>query len=477
MREDKVIAYLEVLFVAEHSASCRLLESTGSIQINDEALVLTTIEISATPPSARIDTVSVSQSERPRAVKKSVKTNRVTGRIALDSQWNNDLESTNADVAEPSLSGRMRIEKIGGSHLSFDLKLRLRRVIRSRESAGATETQWNNRLYEAALAFDSPDSKVGYRAGRFVANAISGMGYIDGALGSYRLNENWSAGAFLGTDPDLRNTDFQTDRVKSGVYARFAKSHEHTPRVAGTLAVAGQYQDGEASREFLYQQISAAPSSKLSVYESAELNLNRGWREQADGALLLSSFLFSTTWNPHKNISADLGYDNRRNFHTFETRNAADSLFDDAVRQSLRGGLRVRFAKSFYSRATLGIRGLRDDFSESGNVSFACGSTNLLHSRCGVETTYSTYHNSFSDGDQWSLSARRSISHSLQVNAASGQDSYRIKSVNSDVTQQWIRLSGDATLSRHFYSSAQTEIRRGEGIDGNFYSLELGYRF
>lgn len=476
-RDGKLIAYLEVLFVSDRSASCRLLEATGTIAVGDEAMVNTQDTSADSTTIVPIDSVKKESLPQQKSTRRSVKTNRLTGRVTLDSRWSNDLEASNADVAEPSLTGRARLENIGGSKLSLYLKARLRKIIRSRESAAATETQWNNRLYEAALSYDDPTSALSYRAGRFVANAISGIGYLDGALGSYRLSSDWSAGAFLGTNPDLRNTNFQSDQVKSGLFVRFEQKEVNRQKISGTLALAGQYNNGEASREFLYQQFNATPSNTWRFYESTEINLNRGWREQADGSLLISSFLFSTTWNPHKRFTADLGYDNRRNYHTFETRTVADSLFDDAVRQSVRAGVRLSLGQSFFTRAAVGIRGIQSDFSKSGHVNLTVGSNDLLRSRIGSEILYSNYQSTYSRGEQWSLSARRAIHRSLQGSISGGQDRYRITSLDNDVTQEWLRVNGDITITQHYYSSMSAEFRRGENVDGNYYALELGYRF
>lgn len=474
-REDKLIAFLEVVFVADHSASCRWLEGTGTVQVGDVALVQTqrTAETPERMPSVATTDSAVTTSKMK---KKSVRTNRLTGRISVASNWDNDLEITNADAAEPSLNLRTRLENIGGSAHSFDLKLRLRRVVRGRKSAAATETQWNNRLYEASLSYDDPGAKLGYRAGRFVANAIAGIGYVDGLLGSYRLAPAWSAGAFLGTNPDLRNTNFQSDQMKSGAFLRY-EERGHAGQFAGTLALAGQYQDGEASREFLYQQITARPVQTLRVYESAELNINRGWHKEADGSLLLSSFILSTTWIPAQDFSADLGYDNRRNFHTFETRTVADSLFDDALRQSIRAGARWRFLPAYYARAALGVRGLADDFSDASNWSATLGSLDLFRSHCSGDANFSAYRSGYSKGNQISATLRRMLSRSLQASAAIGQDRYEITSVQSDVTQNWVRFNADVNARKHYFAAAGAELRRGEGVDGNFYSAEIGYRF
>ena len=46
-----------------------------------------------------------------------------------------------------------------------------------------------------------------------------------------------------------------------------------------TLAAAGEYYKGQISREFVYEQTNYSLSDKWSGYQSAEININRGWRK------------------------------------------------------------------------------------------------------------------------------------------------------------------------------------------------------
>lgn len=476
-RKNKLLAVLEVIFVSNQSSSCRLLESTGTIEVGDE-VVVQVAEAVETPAdslhAAGPDTAITSE----RREKRSVKENRWTGRIGAEFYAEDDRESTNNDFVQPSVNLNTSLLNIGGSAYTFSLYMRARRNDRSRHTAYATESHWNNRLYEAALTYDDPAANWGFSAGRVARNAIAGIGTIDGLLLSRNVAPHWSVGAFGGTQPNLENTDIQTDEVKAGAFAQYKTPRSAKHVYSGTLAVAGDYRSGEINREFVYQQAQYRHGSRFYVYESSEFNLNRGWQKHAAGSTFTwTSFLMNARWSPTRTVSCDLGYDNRRSFRTWTTRSLVDSLFDDATRQGLRAGVQLRLARTFHAGINGNLRARKSDFSAGRSVALNAGSSNIAGSGLFAEARLTAYDNDYSKGTQPSARLQRTLTRMLSAHTDAGIDHYEIKAVGTTLDANWLRLGVDARFTRHWYASAYGEARRGAKADSNQMMFDLGYRF
>ena len=470
-RGDSLLARIEVVFIADNSSSCKLLSSSGEVRTGD----VVTLQITPLPQAAPADTAVSTQPAAPPPPRKSTKAkhSRLTGRIGVQMLSQDDRGELNHDYVEPSLSLRAQISNIAGSHHTFSVRLRSRNTDR----ASSNESEWTHRLYEAALHYDNPESRLHYSAGRMLSNRMSGMGYLDGLLFDYKLQPQFALGAFGGAQPDLRSYDVKTDQPKAGVFAAYERGAYDTGKLTGTLALAGHYVDGEISREFMYEQIMYS-QSEFFFYQSAEVNVNRGWRKEMEGSsLALSNILLNARWTPQKWLTTTLGYDNRTNYSTYEPRTVPDSLFDDALRQGWRLGLNLRLPEKTYALVEGGWRFKEGEGQETRSGTFGAGSYDLIGSRVSLDARVNVFRSEFSEGIQPTVTIARQLLSQLRVSLQAGQNEYTISQTDEKTSNRWYRLNSDVYLSRHIYGSVYGEIYRGGGLDANRGFLELGYRF
>lgn len=348
-RMNDFIALLTVSFVADHSASCILNESSARIRTGDTALVIISKDSEEGKPAEQdLTKHSIDKSIQTAVSKKSResrKVNRLSGRIGFEYLVQDDRKEFNYDYSQPSLRVRARLSRINSSHYSASLRMRVRKTYRDRETSSLTNSSSSSRIYEAALRYKNPDSRFGYGFGRMIARELRGIGYLDGGYAKYEISKGVAAGVFGGTEPDLENTDFQTDVVKGGIYTSFEKMTANGGRLAATLSLAGAYEDGEINREFIYQQINYSYGSKLRLYESTEINLYRDWlKDKEDASFELANVLLNARYRMSKLLALSVSYDNRKSFYTYRARSIPDSLFDDALRQGWRGSLNTKFS-------------------------------------------------------------------------------------------------------------------------------------
>jgi hypothetical protein len=479
-RGEEHIATLLVTFVSDNSASCAVSEGTPPIQAGDSALVYATGEtnaLSAKESPAELSTIEpLVTEERPREVS-AIQANRLTGRIGLDYLVQDDREEYNYDYVQPSLSIRAKVANIQGSHYSLSVRTRMRNTIRNRESYSTPKSETSHRIYEAALRYENPDSRVECGIGRMIAQELRGIGYLDGAYAKYRMSTRFSMGVFGGTEPDLENTDFQTDVTKGGVYAAYDRRTSNSARATATLALAGSYQGGQVNREFLYQQLNYYYGSHLSFYESAEINFYRDWlKEKEDASIALAGAQINARYSPSRPIAFSLGYDNRRNFYTYDARSVPDSLFDDALRTGWRGSVEVKLARKFSTEIGGSLRKTEGKADNATSSWLRINLSDVLSSGVGLLALARAYSSEYSDGLQPSITISKSLFRELYSSVQLGANSYTLSSTDTRIEQNWLRLNLDLSLGKRYYASLDAEAARGSNQDANTLTVGLGIR-
>ena len=481
VRNDEELATGIALFVAESSTSCALFSGDlSTIQVGDPVWFNQPERIlDPLDESPVYGVMPVPTTQTPSSAKRSIRTfpKRFDGRVGVQLRMQTDSESGH-DVIEPGVSARLRIRNLFDTQLTFQLRARSRRTIRDREVGADLYDEWNSRVYEAALVFDQDTSRLGYRAGRIHASHISGIGDFDGAYAEYEILNAWTIGAFGGLRPDPRTSEINPDDVKTGVFLHHEHGKNNTNRVSATLAFAGSYYKGEIDEEFVYQQLRYSIGRYLSLYESAEVAINRGWRKDASGSSAeLDNILLNARFTPIDAISIDAGFDNRHILRTWETRDTPDSLFNDNARQGWRLGASARLTRDIRINAQ---GNLRTQSGESDNT--ITGHTRLSHrdlfnSGVSGNIRLAYYNSPYSTGFQPSLGFAFYMWRNTRVSIDGGSRSYQYDSGNDILTDIWLQPSVSVNIGRTWYTQAYYELTRGDLQNTDRIALELGLRF
>ena len=398
----------------------------------------------------------------------------IKGRAGVEIYAQNDRSQYNYDYKEPGISLQGEIAPpMASGNVAFIFRISARHNSPSTGSAN-----WQNRYYEAAFRGVAPSMPFRWAVGRTTPGRVSGVGYLDGISGEYNLTNDLRLGLFAGADPDWGGGATNWSRRKGGITASFEHGDWSKRRIASSIAVVGSYNKSVIEREFVYLDNDLVWNPKLSFYQSAELEINRGWRKQAEGsALTLSSLMFSVHYAITNDLSINFGYDDRTPIHYFEDRATPDSMFDSALRMGYRGGLNAKLP--------LGLRGSVDAGynTVSGAKVSKSGSLSLGHPSLfgtGISTNFRAawFSSEFSSGTQPSLSLNRTVWRDLSLGLQLGQNHYNYSNAAvSSVTSRWVRLSADWWFASRFYGSLTDEIQRGGGYDADRLYASLGMRF
>jgi hypothetical protein len=337
VRGGKAVAELEVAYVAEHSASCRIISGAGAINTGDRALY-EPVAGGAAPAAADTLVSRVRTVDGAGGASRSRPRERLDGWVAL--QWDHTSESTDRNLSTDlfSLPFRVRARELGNG-FEFQGRGSLRRITRSGFGESTPSSEWRNRVLEAALVREGRELGWQFAFGRVGGRRTAAAGPFDGLAVTRRLGAATTFGVFGGFAPAWGDLGFSTDDHLAGAVLEYDRAGANGRYLDVTLAAVGRYREGEISREYLSLVTSWRDGNRLSLLQAAEVDLYRGWRKEEGGrSAALTSTALTGRYQVTKPLAITLGYDGREPVRTWETRSLPDSLFTEAGRNGWRAG-------------------------------------------------------------------------------------------------------------------------------------------
>jgi len=485
VRSGEAVAEVEVAFVADHSASCRILTETRAVQQGDRAFLLTTTRVPEEPPAVPEPepTVEPSTPFEPAVAPGVPGAPRVrpapwshpSGSVSM--RWNSFQPTEQGARSFDEQTARLSLRLRDMGRLPLDLRIRLRSRQVNRPNSG---NERSDRLYELSLSYEPPEGRFSLQLGRLAANPFVGIGYLDGAMGQLRLFRGFYAGAFYGSRPVIEELGFQSTGQKYGAFLRLSTQQSANRRFAEVVVsgVSERESGSIVSREYVALDTRLGSGSRWSLFQRAELDLDRQWADAAtEQTSQLSLLTFAGSVRFSERARASVTYDQRRNYRIYETRDVPEDFFDNLLREGLRASLYFGKPIGWNLSTSFGVRRQEggDDPTYSGGLSLyhrSAGRANLL-----LGGDASLYSGGFAEGYLVTLRAARYFQGGHDLSLTVGTSVATVPSDSTDFQRQWVRLSGTIQLPRRFFLLAEVEYNTGDDLDGQRYRAELGYRF
>jgi len=481
MRKQVRIADLEVAFTAQHSASCKILLSQAKIIAGDQAIVTAKAEqVEIKPDTTSMEMPFATEIIEEAQVKKERRSPSaiMSGSIAVQYYHFDDQSESNMDFSQPSSRLNFRVRQLWGKEITFKVRARTYRNERTRVYRSTVpQDEWKNRIYELSISYGNKELPMNFKAGRIVVNEVSGAGFIDGLLIQKKLSNPFSGGVFAGTQPEWRNSKFQTSGRKFGGYLLYDWDKGGW-RYEGAVAGVGEYHYATISREYLCFQNEYSHQSKWGVFQSAEIDINRNWRrDRAGETIKLSNLYISARYRLSSNILTAVSFDNRRNYWTYDTQTLADSLFDDAMRQGLQTNLSLRLPwdLAVYGRYGYNKRETESDATHSYSISLS--KNNLILKGLRASFQYSAFSSLITDGHHWAANLGGYLTKNGYSSVEYGSYAYEYQVDATDRQYFWLRLDSQMEVYNRIYLQGQYEYDWGDVYSGKKVLMEIGYRF
>ncbi len=508
LRGGQVIAEIEVIFVAERSASAKILSERQTIQPGDRTRLLgggpapsPAPEPAAPPPvEPRAEPAPAPEpTPAPFSLGGRSRT-RIAGAVTFDWESFTDRSTDEAEARSYDRSVarlNLRVRDIAGSPLQ--LRLRARSLNVSRERSGFStlpETESRDRLYEAALIWDEPDSRFAVRAGRLGTSPFVGLGYVDGILGEIRILPALAVGAVYGRRPELEELGFASSGSKAGAFLRLARPANSEGREA-ELLLAGIREEGEGdqplNRDYVTLETRFDSGERWSFFQRAEVDLaarqlNRGPAEEVQ----LSNASLAAMGRISDRSRLVVSWDYLQRYLTEADLSGPESvpdlLFDRFWRQGLRvswqqdreSGLNWSLTGGFRSREEALVDPRSGLFDSRETWSLGLGMHHPKVPGLGISAGLNAmgYGNGVTDGVLVTARAGRRLgSAGHELDFTLGGNVYRT-AFEQEHALAWGRATLWLELPLDLFGQAEVELLTGdEELEGQRLRLGLGYRF
>jgi hypothetical protein len=477
LHKSKRIGQVVVANVSEAAASCRIIRSTQPPAIGDLVQISKSLFQQTVTEENRTRVADSTVSKKKDREPKTGAT-RISGNVGI--QWYQFLDQSDYHLNFQQPTFRIYFKARQLWNKPYNLFIRMRSRYNRRENTfknDIAQKEWRNRVYEFCFSYDNPEAQLNYRIGRLISSTYSGVGYIDGLQLQHNINRKLRWGVFAGAQPQWQYADIRTDIQKCGLFTNYISGEYSGSRLENTLAIVGEYHGSTVSREFMYLQNSYYSGNRWNIFQSAEIDLNRGWRKDKSGQTLsLTGFYISGYYAISSRFSLSMNYDNRKNYFTYELRSIADSLFDAAFRQGLRAAFNMHAFKNTRVSLNFGMRDRENDSQYSYSYGLNLIHNNLLLKGLTLNMRLSGFHNLYTIGYNPSLLLSKYFRGGHSITTGYGNYFYTLDRANTNRINHWARMSSQLELPLRMYLSGQYEYNWGDDRMGHLILAELGYR-
>jgi hypothetical protein len=476
---------VEIVFVADHSASCKTLSSACEIVAGERAILVVTGKTDTAQtvtdsvvPTPAVDTAIAKTSAVPKSYVRPSPP-KVTGSVSLLYYLWNDRGVSNLDFAQTTARLNLKVRRLFGKEITFSLRTRGRYDQRQRAYVSTVSRDaWENRIWECSLGYEDPSAAINVFAGRLLPRRVAGAGYLDGVLMEGRVSEETRVGLFAGNEPSWAYADRRLSLYKAGGYVTFSKGQPGKTSIEQTIAGVGEYHGFNVSREFAALQGRFNAGTRWGFYHTAEFDINRSWRKERTGkTIALSSLYLGSYYRLSSTLRLNLSYDTRTNYWTYEARSTVDSLFDHHLRQGIRTQLDVTLPAHVQGSVAFGQRKRQGDPAPTNSYSFHLNRIGLWHPAAGATIQFDSFNGPFEHGLNYSLRLSDNIARSTSISLAYGAYTYRVDLGNLHRSNRWYEVGSQTDLLKKVFLGISVQFNSGDDISGVRLQSELGWRF
>ncbi|MFQ5499632.1 MAG: hypothetical protein ACE5FH_08160 [Candidatus Zixiibacteriota bacterium] len=471
-RGGKRVGRIVVTNVSSNSAAAQIVAGSGKPQKGDRVSMKGFV-----PPVSPQKSKRAAKSRKPHKRRTTLTRtdgpNRLSGGASFQNYYHKDMSGSNQDWSQSGVRFHIRIDDMFGGGGTFRMRHFSRLHHRSQQQyLHQDKNEWTHQTTEFAVIFGDNDSPARWGVGRVLSPDVRGMGYIDGGYYSRRFGDHYRVGVAGGTVSEYLSTQTQLDHRKFGFFGAYEIGNPDNYKLAVSGALSTESDDGETSRDFLYLQSILTHTHRFSLFQSAEIDYNRGWRYGQSGARLnFTNYFGSVRYQAHATASVNLSYDARRNIRRMATRTVPDSLFDNSTHQGVRAGVRFQPHTRLSFGVTGGIRMRSGRLQDNRFANFSARVSRFPLKRHSITANLSIVQTEFTNGYRPTVTYRFPVTRRMYLNFMAAAYIYNTGSAST--RNYFINGSTSYNLSNRYY--LQASVR--QYFDSNLQSIELFTEF
>ncbi len=464
VRDEVPVAVLTVTEVSQHRSRCAADGEAVEIQVGDA--------VRLAPAAGEAETASGQEDASPRERRPL----DLRGRVGLRYLYVDRTSGIGGGYRQPALDLRLEGRDVGGAPIGLAVDVRARRTYRRPEDGKSTEEN-RNRVYRLAAWWAKPGEPLRIGVGRQFAPSLAVVSLFDGLYAEYR-KERWGAGGFLGTEPDPSDWGYSSDVRDFGAFYEYGNAPASQRRWTVTAGAVSSTQDGEINRDFLFVQ-GRYDDRKLSAYLAQEIDVNRGWRKDAESgdSFTSTSTFASLRYRIEERLTIRAGFDDRRSVRLYRDLVTPETDFDDAYRQGYWAGAEGKAG----GHLRWGLDGRRSSGGAAGDADSVTATLGALRlTRLGLDARVRSTRYGSDATRGWLHSASLSVDVAsrarVEIHGGVRSESPRDPAI-PDGNLSWMGAEWDVYVGRRWLLGLTADRTRGADEDNNQFYATASWRF
>ena len=486
------VAELNVISVADSSAVCDVLSSSGELKIGqlafltpgsaeDRHLAETAKDTDNYPIFVAFSSGDpVEEEYRATHVENTVESpvGVMRARVGLSYGGINESGMSSTQVG---MMIDADMTHIGGTYWNFNGYWRgnLNKSSSNTSGAGAaTLTDLINRTYHLGFTYQNPYSPNTYGIGRLFLPWAPSLSTIDGAYMGHRIGRITTVGAFGGSTPDPSSWSYNPNQQIGGTFVSVEDGDFNHLHYISTAGIAINTINWRVSRQFAFFENNLNWKRYIAFYSSMQVDAARTSPYQGGGSnpTGISQTYNSLHFQPIHLITFGVNYNYFRSLPTFDPLLIGTGLLDHYLFQGFSGDVRLDLPKHISLYSSVGKSKASSDTRSSLNQSYGITFSNLGGTGLFLDMHYTQFNSSFGSGQYTSVSLARNLTDTLRVQVLAGNQKFN-SPMTTNSSSRFVNGILDWTISRRYFVEGLFGYYNGTTLDYTQWSTVFGYRF
>jgi len=373
------------------------------------------------------------------------------------------------------------ITHIGGTYWNFAGFWRGYLNTSSSNAPGAgttTLTDLINRTYHLGFTYQNPYSPNTYGIGRLYLPWAPSLSTIDGGYMGHRIGRITTVGAFAGSTPDPTSWSYNPNQQIAGTFVSVEDGDFDHFHYLSTAGLAINTINWRVSRQFAFFENNLNWKRHVAFYNSMQFDAARTSPYPGGGS---NPTGITQTYNslhiqPISLITFGVNYNYFRSLPTFDPLLIGTGLLDNYLYQGFSGDIRLDLPKHISLYTSIGQSKASTDTNHTLNESYGITFGNIGRTGLFLDMHYTQFNSSFGSGQYESISLARNLTDTLHLQLLAGNQKYT-SPLTSNTSAKFVNGTMDWTIGRRYFIEGLIGYYNGNTLSYTQWSTIFGYRF